>query len=210
MISPGDIDPPAGVRWTIDQVLGSDYRWYPLPGNHETETPEDMAWLRAYNYGAVNPGPAACPETTYSFDYSNAHFVLLNEYCDSGGDTATGGDIPDYLYNWLAADLAATTKPHIFVAGHEPITAVADMDNGRLRHTEDNLGIHPENASRFLLLLDRYDAIYLCGHTHDASVIPVGGIWQIDVGHARGLGDTGARSTYVRITVYQDSVHYDI
>jgi hypothetical protein len=25
MISPGDIDPPGDSRWTIDQVLGTDY-----------------------------------------------------------------------------------------------------------------------------------------------------------------------------------------
>ena len=42
---------------------------------------------------------------------------------------------------------------------------------------------------------------YLCGHTHDFSVIIVDGVWQIDSGHARGTADTGARSTFVKINV---------
>jgi hypothetical protein len=112
MVSPGDIDPPANVMWTITQTLGTGYPWYPVVGNHETETPADMAWLRAFDYGPVNPGPSGCPQTTYSFDYGNAHFVMLNEYCDAAGDTVTDGDIPDHLYNWLVADLQATAQPH--------------------------------------------------------------------------------------------------
>jgi hypothetical protein len=77
MISPGDIDPPGDSRWTIDQVLGTDYMWYPVVGNHEEETSSDMDYLRDYNYDAngtgvepdiVNTGPSGCPETTYSFD----------------------------------------------------------------------------------------------------------------------------------------------
>jgi cysteine-rich repeat protein len=60
--------------------------------------------------------------TTYSFDYRNAHFVIVNQY---------HGD-PDYptfspvacirpsLYSWIDQDLARTTKPMKFVFGHEP------------------------------------------------------------------------------------------
>ena len=46
MISPGDIDPPQHVFDTIKKILGEDYLWYPVVGNHEAETPEDMSWLR--------------------------------------------------------------------------------------------------------------------------------------------------------------------
>ena len=209
MLSPGDIDPPAGVIWTITQTLGSAYIWYPVVGNHEAETIVDMDWLRMFEYGAVHSGPAGCPETTYSFDYSNSHFVVLNEYCDLSGDTATDGDIPDHLYNWLRADLEATTAANIFVTGHEPAFPQPDADNGRLRHEFDSLNAHPSNRNRFWDLLREHEvAVYLCGHTHNYSLARVNGLWQLDAGHARGLGDAGARSTFVLIQVDGTSISY--
>jgi len=35
MVTTGDVLPAADARWTIDQVLGEDYLWFPLPGNHD-------------------------------------------------------------------------------------------------------------------------------------------------------------------------------
>jgi hypothetical protein len=35
MLSAGDVIPAADARWTIDQVLGRDYLWFPVPGNHD-------------------------------------------------------------------------------------------------------------------------------------------------------------------------------
>ncbi len=49
LISPGDVDPPAGVRWTLDAVLGAGFPWYPATGNHDADSPAGMAWLRALN-----------------------------------------------------------------------------------------------------------------------------------------------------------------
>ncbi len=209
MVSPGDIDPPASVLWTITQTLGSSYTWYPVAGNHETETPADMDWLRQYDYGLVNPGPSGCPETTYSYDFGNAHFVMLNEYCDTAGDTVTDGDIPDHLYNWLVADLQATSQMHVFVFGHEPAFPQPDADNGRLRHETDSLNAHPINRDRFWnLLTDQGVVAYICGHTHNYSLAHIDGVWQLDVGHSRGLGDTGARSTFVLINIDGRRVAY--
>ncbi|MBN2149612.1 MAG: metallophosphoesterase [Anaerolineales bacterium] len=210
MVSPGDIDPPANVYWTITQTLGLDYPWYPVVGNHETETPEDMVWLRAFEYGMVNPGPAGCPTTTYSFDHGSAHFVVLNEYCDQAGDTATSGDVPDYLYDWLAADLEATNQDLVFVFGHEPAFPQPDADNGRLRHEYDSLNQFPDNRDRFWSLLQDYRvAAYICGHTHNYSAVKIDGVWQLDAGHSRGLGDTGARSTFILVYVQDGIVTYD-
>jgi hypothetical protein len=50
---------------------------------------------------------------------------------------------------------------------------------------------------------------YICGHTHNYSVVNVGGVWQVDAGHARGKGDTGARSTCIRIHVVDNRVSYE-
>jgi hypothetical protein len=216
LVVPGDLDPVPGVHWTITQTLGAAYPWYPLVGNHElpgegdeTNYGDNMRVLRTFDYGVVNPGPAGCPTTTYSFDYANAHFVMLNEYCDAAGDTATNGDIPDPLYDWLAADLSAADSEHIFVFGHEPAYPQPDADNGRLRHQYDSLNEHPANRDRFWALLrDRRVTAYICGHTHNYSAVQIDGVWQIDAGHARGLGDDEARSTFVIVYVDDGLVRF--
>ncbi|MGA9347955.1 MAG: metallophosphoesterase [Anaerolineae bacterium] len=216
MVSPGDIDPTSDVHWTITSTLGAAYTWYPVVGNHElpgggqeSYYGANMDWLRSYNYGAVNPGPSGCPETTYSFDYQNAHFVMLNEYCDTGGDTVRDGDVPDHLYDWLVADLSATDKTHIFVFGHEPAYPQPDADNRRIRHLGDSLDQYPTHRDRFWnLLRDEGIVVYVCGHTHNYSAVEIDGVWQLDAGHARGQGDTGARSTFIMIQVDADGVTF--
>lgn len=210
MVSPGDIDPPEHVFNTVRKVLGEDYPWYPVVGNHESETPEDMAWLR--DWGRKNipslarKGPENGEETTYSFDFQHAHFIVINEYYDGESDTGTDGDISDPLYNWLQTDLEENTKPIVFVFGHEPIVSIPDYHNGRHRHKGDNLDAHPENNHRFQELLRKHAVIaYICGHTHDYSHAKINGLWQIDAGHSRGLGDPNVPSTFLRVLVGQDA-----
>ena len=220
MVSVGDIDPPEYVSKTVEKVLGSDYTWYPVVGNHEKETPNDMTWLR--NWGQsdipylVQRGPENCEATTYSFDFKNAHFVVLNEYYDGKSDVATNGDITEPLYKWLKSDLEATSKPFIFVFGHEPIVSIPDIDSGRYRHIGDNLDAHPENNHRFQELLRRHKiTAYICGHTHNFSFSKINGLWQIDAGHCRGIGDKGAPSTFLKVWVGRvkcrvDAYRYDV
>jgi hypothetical protein len=70
MISPGDIDPPSTVREVISEVLGEEYPWYPVVGNHELDLEANIEYLRAYNReGELLPnikrkGPPDCVETT--------------------------------------------------------------------------------------------------------------------------------------------------
>ena len=205
MISPGDIDPPRAVREVIDQVLGKDYLWYPTAGNHELEAAEYMDWLRKYNRGGttlpniIRKGPPGCEETTYSFDYGSCHFVALNQYYDGGSDTGTDGDIIPELLEWLEMDLTLNTKKHIFVYGHEPIISLPDMDNGRVRHQGDSLDKYGENAFAFLQLLLRYHVTaYICGHTHSTSFGNINGLWQIDVGHSRGIEENSAPEILIK------------
>jgi predicted phosphodiesterase len=206
MVSPGDIDPPEPVYNIVNNVLGPDYPWYPVVGNHESETPDDMRWLRKYGeeklLDHVNPGPQNCRETTYSFDYKNSHMVVINEYYDGKSDTGTNGDISDALYNWIKDDLNKNKKPFIFVFGHEPFVSLPDVDNGRHRHKGDNLDDHPKNSHRFAQLLrQRRVTAYINGHTHNFSYAKINGIWQIDAGHARGIADSGAPSTFLKVYV---------
>ena len=206
---PGDMDPVSGVDWTVRDVLGAGFRWYPVVGNHELpgagsegSLGENMDWLRSFAVGLVNPGPAPCPTTTYSFDQQGVHFAVINEYCDSSSDAAAFGSISDTLYAWLQADLSASSAPLKLVIGHEPAFPQPDMDNARVRHVGDSLDMFPEDRDRFwALLVDRGVTAYICGHTHDFSIVQFSGVWQIDAGHARGLGDTGAASTFVIIQI---------
>ncbi len=212
MISIGDIDPPQQVNADLQNYISDNYLWYPVTGNHEAETIEDMNWLRTYNTGGnslagvVNTGPPGGEETTYSFDYGNVHFVILNEYYDSGSDVATDGDIPDQLYNWLIADIAANTKPIILVFGHEPAYPSPDEESGRIRHETDSLNQYPPNRDRFWNALKNNNvAAYFCGHTHNYSKTKIDNVWQIDSGHSRGTGDTGSRSTFLMVYVMDDN-----
>ena len=217
MVSPGDIDPPTGVNWTITQTLGITYTWYPVVGNHELPDEgrepyegHNMEWLRSYDYGLVNPGPSGCPETTYSFDYENAHFVMLNEYCDTAGDTVTDGDVTDHLYDWLVADLDSTDREHIFVFGHEPAYPQPDADTGRIHCLGDSLDKYPWRRDPFWhLLRERGVAAYICGHTHNYSAVKINGVRQLDAGHSGGLRDPGAPSTFILIHVDGDIVTFD-
>ncbi|MCD6122673.1 MAG: metallophosphoesterase [Spirochaetales bacterium] len=217
MISPGDIDPPSYAYNTIQKYIGADYPWYPVVGNHEAETAEYMAWLRTFNKGGntlphiTNTGPPASIETTYSFDYKNAHFIILNEYFDGVSDTGTDGDVTDSLYSWLSGDLSQfsslpdTEKPLIFVFGHEPAYPQADEDTGRMRHEYDSLNEHEANRDRFWNLLSDYGVkAYICGHTHNYSIYLKDSVYQIDAGHARGTADIGSPSTFLIFYVMQD------
>ncbi len=198
MIIPGDLDvePPGGLREVITKVLGEDYPWYLVVGNHEPESPSTMDYIRQNNKNEKNlpnlvrRGPRGCEETTYSFEWNNCHFIVLNQYYDGQTDWGTDGDVIPELLNWLEEDLSANTKKHILVFGHEPILAMPDMDNGRVRHLDDSLNKYPKNAFRFHQLLFKYGVTaYICGHTHNTSYAKINGLWQIDAGHARGMED---------------------
>ncbi len=215
MISPGDIDPPDSVYYTIQKYISKDMIWYPVVGNHEEETVSDMTWLRNYNAGGkklpyiMNTGPESCKETNYSFDYKNTHFVILNQYATETCDTCTKGDVPDFLYKWLEGDLKATKKKNILVIGHEPAYPLPDMENQRFRHTSDCLNAYPANRDRFVKLLQDYGVkAYIFGHTHNYSVVKINRLWHVDVGHARGTGDMGAKSTYMLVNVDKSNVSF--
>ncbi|MDY6873338.1 MAG: metallophosphoesterase family protein [Chloroflexota bacterium] len=209
MVSTGDVLPAEETRWTIDQVLGEDYLWYPLPGNHDFGT-ADYAFLRNYDYdpngpaepNIVNQGPAPCPHTTYSFDYQNAHFVALNVYCNEESPWGIDGGITDVIYDWLAADLAATDAEHIFVFGHEPAFPWPDEKTGLVRHLGWSLDEYPEARDRFWQLLKAEGvAAYFSGHSHNYSAALIDGVWQIEAGQAMGTRAAPSPGTFLIVTV---------
>ncbi|MBC8402558.1 MAG: metallophosphoesterase [Candidatus Marinimicrobia bacterium] len=207
MVSPGDVEPVIPSANLIAKVLGEDYPWYPVVGNHDIEDSTYMQNLRDFNANGnslpnvVNVGPPGSVETTFSFDYGNCHFVVLNQYFDGKSDMGTDGNLVPELLDWLERDLEKNTKPYVFVTGHEPLIAMPDLANGRIRHVGDSLDQYPRKAFKFHQILLKYNAVaYLCGHTHNTSYSNINGIWQFDCGHARGTEDVFPRGVYASIT----------
>ena len=215
MVSVGDIDPPADVHNTVGRILGKEYTWYPVVGNHEAETPDDMAWLRDWGRkeipNLVRRGPRNCEGTTYSFDVGSAHLVVVNLYYDGKSDSGADGDVCESLYEWLKNDLESSSKRFTFVFGHEPIISIPDMDNGRYKPHKGLWKAHPERCHCFqqLLLKHRITA-YICGDTHNTSVVKINGLWQLDAGHCRGIGDKGARSTFFKVRVGENRCRVEV
>jgi hypothetical protein len=217
MISVGDTTPSASTRWTIDRYLGSDFLWFPVIGNHELDQ-VDLNYLRSYDYdpngdappNIVNHGPPGCENTTFSFDYENTHFVILNEYCDLDNETRTDGAIVDALYDWLAQDLQVNTLPHILVYGHEPAFPEPDAELGIVRHEEDSLDKYPVTRDRFWALLkEDHVAAYFVGHTHSYSAVNIDGVWQIDAGHSMGAWTQSTPSTFIVMHVVGNRITYE-
>jgi hypothetical protein len=152
--------------------------------------------------GLVRRGPPGAELTTYAFDFGNSHFVAVNDYFDDRV-TATGkGSLAGVTLSWLENDLASTTKPMIWVIGHQPLESLPDMDTGRVRHLGESVSTNAPAAKRFVELLHEYRVrAYICGHTHNASITKVQDVWQADSGHARGGGDVGSPSTFLKFRI---------
>jgi hypothetical protein len=129
---PPGIDPDDNhaVRWV--NVFGSDvYPEQQLPGN----------------------GPAGEEYMTYSVSHKNALVVMLDQYAGTGHRA-----IHKVNQRWLDAQLAANTKPHIFIAGHEPAFSALHSDC---------LDDYPAERDNFWAgIRNAGGRTYFCGHDH--------------------------------------------
>jgi hypothetical protein len=88
-------------------------------GNHEGFATNFLAQFAVPQ--DVTPGERGEGEEWYSFDYANAHFIVLN-------DTSTADLIAGAQRTWLRADLAAVDRsvtPWVFVMHHSPMYTCA-------------------------------------------------------------------------------------
>ena len=130
-------------------VYGAGISVYPVRGRiHDEGKPEGTsAWDKFFGYLPDN-GPAGEKNLTYSFTHKNALVI--------GVDQCVRPSRVNQI--WLDEQLAANTKSHIFVFGHEPAFK-ADH--------EDCLDDYPANRDRFWASIEKAGGrTYFCGHDH--------------------------------------------
>jgi hypothetical protein len=184
---------------TMKPVYDSNIPIYVGRGNHElgdvwhsdpntTPNPNDnfaIRWLKVFGSDSYPDqklppnGPPAEKYMTYSVTHKNAFIALLDGYAGIAHKL-------DHKVNqkWLDAQLAANTKPHIFIVSHEPAF--------RTYH-DDCLDNFPANRDTFWVSLKNAGArIYLSGHDHfydracvdDGDGDPNNDIYQYTIGTA--------------------------
>jgi hypothetical protein len=166
---------------------------WPCLGNHDVRTSSGRPWRDAFYTPANN---AAGSENYYSFDYGNAHFVVL----DSTASTSPGS--PQHVF--LDADLAASNARWKFVAFHHTIYSSSDH------------GSNATHRANLVPLFDRHgvDMVFM-GHDHDYErTLPL----RDDVVVAPGAGTIyvttggGGRELYPAgrsyFTAYSEEVHH--
>ncbi len=90
-------------------------------GNHDIRIEQGRWYLDAVSL--PTNGPPGMAERMYSFDYGNAHFVMVdaNAFVPDGDTTYTNpAAMRDAIITWLTNDLHATTQTWKFVAYHQP------------------------------------------------------------------------------------------
>ncbi len=178
-----DIERPTVVDYT-SKVLGPNLT-SALPSMENFNEGPYVTYPDQGNYADTN--------LTYSFDYKNAHFVMLNIYShdillpDGGSGTnrdrfsesySPMGCIHDDLLAWLRADLSNTSAKHKFLFYHEGAHPVPGG-----RHTTDSLdhrdcfGNNDGTSARprrdeFWSLLAEFDVeATFVGHSHHNTLV---------------------------------------
>jgi Calcineurin-like phosphoesterase/Purple acid Phosphatase, N-terminal domain len=159
----------------------------PTMGNHDVTYNNGQSFVDVF----VNPPNATNPaerELYYSFDYGNAHYLVLNNYFSM---TTVGSP----QYNWLKNDLASSNQFWKFVFFHQPAYASNSSQGPR-----DNAAI----VNNLVPLFEQYNVdIVFSGHWHyyermypllggHVSTVAAGGVvYIVTGGGGAGLHDIG-------------------
>lgn len=125
-------------------------------GNHDVPT---NAYFEVFSLprNAEAGGVASGTEEYYSFNYSNAHFIVLNSEIDAAGVRAA-------MRTWLAQDLTANTKPWTIAVFHHPPYSKGSHDSDSVIDSDGRLTWMRENV---LPVLEAHGVdIVLSGHSH--------------------------------------------
>jgi predicted phosphodiesterase len=181
-------------RFLLDTLSAHNIRVFACRGNNDVSR-ESWDALFSGDYAFPQNGPENERNITYAFEYDNLLFIALDQYIETHRINQ----------DWLDEQLARNTKPHVFVAGHEPAF--------KLLHS-NCMGAYPDERNVFWESLIKAGVkIFFCGHDHfyDHAVIddddgnPHNDVHQIIVGTGGYLhndadydGDNG-RWTPVRL-----------
>jgi len=124
-------------------------------GNHEDSA---TFWTQYW------PEPFQSGGLYWSFDYGPAHFVLLDAYTDFG--------VGSEQYNWLKADLAASSKTWKFVATHEPGWSAGSGHENNIPFQTDLQPLFQQSGV----------AMVFSGHNHYYARAMVNGIVELIMG----------------------------
>ena len=94
----------------------------------------------------------------YSFDYGNAHFVVLN----TGDSEVTPGGLTDEQLNWLKQDLENSEQTWKIIAMHNPLYSPGKY--GSAEGSNDEALLLQEQLNE--LFVDRKVDLVLTGHDH--------------------------------------------
>lgn len=153
-------------------TLGDLYpKTYTVMGNHDRTDREksDAIWQKFFTL--PTNGPAGYSELTYSFDFKNSHFVVLNS------EKPDENVINDVQRSWLERDLNMNKKENVFVFFHEPAYPVGSKIG-------ESLDVNPQkrNALWNVLSAHKVTAVFN-GHEHIASRKKINGIYQFTFGN---------------------------
>jgi hypothetical protein len=163
------------TRATAAQSLANaGIGFFPLRGNHEYTTGAVSPTVAAFpqmqgtsnTFGATNfqlASRAGLNSLSYSFDYNNAQFVLLDQYPTSGSISSTNATNISSQLGWLNTTLANDTSQQSFVFSHKNLIGGNHVDT--LFGTSP--ASDPATQNQFLNTLDTNGVqYYLSGHDH--------------------------------------------
>jgi hypothetical protein len=152
----------------------------PIPGNHEVQNEAKLAyaaaertWLRVMGPdiapfagngplpGGADGLPTDQSSLTYSFNYKNTHFLLL--------DTDPAGRDWTVPTKWIASDLAQAHQrqaKHIFAIGHKPAWSPAPVATDGLAHGTSPINYNALRDELWSALETNHAEAMLAAHNH--------------------------------------------
>ncbi len=136
-------------------------------GNHEIESEMSENIVRSI-FEMPENGPSGFKELIYSFDYKNAHFVMLDTEAFNNFHA-----IGETQLKWLKEDVEKNQKKTIFIFGHDPAYPVYN-------HIGSSLDKYAVERDKLWGIFKKYKvSVYICGHEHLYNKAIHDGVYQI-------------------------------
>jgi len=172
-------------------VEGYRIPFYIGVGNHEIESEVSEDIVRSV-FEMPENGPSGLKELVYSFDYKNAHFIML--------DTAIFNSfhaLGKVQMEWLKEDLEKNQKNSIFIFGHDPAYPVYS-------HIGTSLDKYSIQRDELWKLFELHGVrIYFCGHEHLYSRSIHGDVYQVITGGGAHLAAPEEKGGFYNFAVVE-------